>query len=54
MLAVGDKAPELVVASLDDREVVLGSPDQRIALWFSPKGGLIDEIGDKLVPSLSP
>lgn len=53
MLGVGDKSPAMVVMSYDGREVDLGAPRQRIALWFSPKGGRFDEYFDRLLPSLS-
>ena len=54
MLKEGDRSPSLVARTHDDRSVNIGAPGRRTVLWFSPKGGIIDEIGDRLIPAVSP
>jgi len=54
LLKVGDRSPALAVTSYDGWTVQLGAPGKRTVLWFSPKGGLVDELGDRLLPAWSP
>lgn len=54
MLTAGEKAPAMVATSYDGRVFDLGAPGRRTVLWFSPKGGLVDELGDRFLPAWSP
>jgi hypothetical protein len=54
MLMEGERSPTLVGTSSDGRTVDLGAPGKRTVLWFSPKFGRVDEIGDKLLSGRSP
>ena len=54
LLKEGDTSPAFPVTSYDGWTVQLGAPGRRTVLWFSPKGGLVDELGDRLLPAWSP
>ena len=54
MLRAGDRSPAVVGTSHDGRPFDLGAPGKPTVLWFSPKGGLVDELTDRLIPPWSP
>ena len=54
VLKAGDRSPAVVGTSYDGRTIDLGAPGRRTLLWFSPKGGLVDEFFDRLLPAWSP
>ncbi len=54
MLEVGDRSPAVVATSYDGQIFNLDAPGKRTVLWFSPKGGFVDELSDRLVPAWSP
>ncbi len=54
MLKAGDRSPAVVATSYDGRTFDLSAPGKRTVLWFSPKGGFVDELGDRYVPAWSP
>jgi hypothetical protein len=48
LLKEGDKAPALTGTSQDGRLFDLGAPGRRTVLWFTPKGGMVDDFSDRL------
>jgi hypothetical protein len=54
MLENGERAPKIVLHSFDGRSFDLGAPGRPTVIWFSPKGGLVDEFFDRYVPAWSP
>jgi len=54
MLAEGERSPKVVGVTSDGRTVELGPPGRRTVLWFSPKSGRVDEVGDVLLSGRSP
>ena len=54
VLKAGDRSPPVVGSSYDGRAFDLGAPGRRTVLWFSPKGGLVDELTDRFIPPWSP
>ena len=53
-LKTGERAPALVRTSYDGRTFDLGAPGTHMVLWFSPKLGLVDELGDRFSARWSP
>jgi hypothetical protein len=48
LLKKGDKARALTGVSHDGQLFDLGGPGRRTVLWFTPKGGLVDDFSDVL------
>lgn len=48
LLKEGDKTPVLTGIAHDGRLFDLGAPGRRTVLWFTPKGGMVDDFSDVL------